>query len=302
MANKRSGFVAIVGRPNVGKSSLLNALMGQKIAITSHQPQTTRHQIQGIQTKGDTQIIYVDTPGMHLGQKKALNRLMNKAARAALMDVDVVLWVVEAGRFTDEDALVQECIQSLKCPILLIINKIDALKDKRDLLPYIAKVSQKMPFFDIIPVSAVKKEQIELLEDKIVSLMKEDVFYYPEDQSMNHSVAFHLSELLREALIRVLVDELPHALSVEIEAFSLDKDQYQIAAVIWVERESQKPIVIGEKGERLKAIGTQARLNMKAYLKKPVFLQTWVKVKTQWTDDLAALRKMGYDHESDPNV
>ncbi len=297
---KRSGFVAIVGRPNVGKSSLLNALVGQKVAITSFHPQTTRHQIQGIKTTESTQIVYVDTPGMHLGQKKALNRLMNKAAQSALQEVDVVVWIIEAGRFTDEDDLVLEAVHHLPCPVVLAINKVDKIKDKTALLPLIADLSQKMTFHDIIPISVKTGAQLDVLENILMSLMKNDVFYFEPNVVSNRSQFFQLSELVREAAINELAEELPHAITVEIEGFSKEGKQYQIAAVLWVERESQKPILIGEKGERLKIISTNARLEIEQYLQAPVFLQVWVKVKEHWRDNATALRQMGYDpnHES----
>jgi GTP-binding protein Era len=296
---KRSGFVAIVGRPNVGKSSLLNALIGQKVAITSFHPQTTRHKIQGIKTTDTTQIVYVDTPGMHLGQKRALNHLMNKAAHSALQDVDVVVWVIESGRFTDEDALALEAVRELPCPVVLAINKVDKIKDKTALLPFIADLSQKMTFHDIVPISVKTGAQLDVLENILMSLMKEDVFYFGPDTISNRSQFFQLSELMREATINELAEELPHAVTVEIEGFSKEGKQYQIAAVLWVERESQKPILIGEKGERLKTISTNARLEMEHYLQAPVFLQVWVKVKEHWRENVTTLRQMGYDPDHD---
>lgn len=298
---KRSGFVAIVGRPNVGKSSLLNKIIGRKIVITSHQPQTTRHQIQGIKTTETTQTIYVDTPGMHLGGKKALNALMNKAARSSLIDVDAVIFVVEAGRWTKEDEMVLECVQNLPCPVFLAINKIDGLKDKSSLLPYISDIASKMPFADIIPISALKSQQVDILEAKVNAVMPEGVFYFPPEQIVNRNDRFQLAEIMREQLMRTLAQELPHETAVEVEAMGKEGDQYQIAVVIWVERESQKPIVIGDKGLRLKEMGIQARQAMSAYLDAPVYLKTWVKVKSSWSDDARKLRALGYDddHPSD---
>ena len=294
---KRSGFVAIVGRPNVGKSSLLNKIIGRKIVITSHQPQTTRHQIQGIKTTETTQTIYVDTPGMHLGGKKALNALMNKAARASLVDVDAVIFVVEAGRWTKEDEMVLDCVKNLPCPVFLAINKIDMLKDITSLLPYISDIASKMPFKDIIPISALKIKQIDLLEARVSSVLPEGVFYFPVEQIVNRNERFQLAEIMREQLMRTLAQELPHETTVEIEAMGKEGDQYQIAAIIWVERDSQKPIVIGEKGQRLKDMGIQARQAMSSYLNAPVYLRTWVKVKNSWSDDARMLKSLGYDDE-----
>ena len=294
---KRSGFVAIVGRPNVGKSSLLNKIIGRKIVITSHQPQTTRHQIQGIKTTETTQTIYVDTPGMHLGGKKALNTFMNKTARASLIDVDAVIFVVEAGRWTKEDEMVLECVKNLPSPVFLAINKIDTLKDKSSLLPYISDVSSKMSFEDIIPISALKIKQIDILENRVNSVLPEGVFYFPVEQIVNRGERFQLAEIMREQLMRTLAQELPHETTVEIEAMGKEGDQYQIAAIIWVERESQKPIVIGEKGQRLKQMGIEARQAMSAYLNAPVYLKTWVKVKNSWSDDARMLKSLGYDDE-----
>lgn len=295
---KRSGFVTIVGRPNVGKSSLLNKIIGRKIVITSHQPQTTRHQIQGIKTTQTTQTIYVDTPGIHLGGKKALNALMNKAARASLIDVDAVIFVVEAGRWTKEDELVLDCVKNNGRPVFLAINKIDLLKDKTSLLPYISEVASKMAFKDIIPISALKMKQIDVLEARVTAVLPEGVFYFPTEQIVNRGERFQLAEIMREQLMRTLAQELPHETTVEIEAMSKEGDQYQIAAIIWVERDSQKPIVIGEKGQRLKDMGIEARQAMSAYLNAPVYLRTWVKVKSSWSDDLKMLKSLGYDDEA----
>ncbi len=298
----RSGFIAIVGRPNVGKSSLLNAILGEDRVITSDKPQTTRHQIQGIKTRANFQAIYVDTPGMHLGARKKLNQWMNKAARTALFDVDAVIFVVEAGRWTPEDALVLACIQeiALKAPVFLVINKIDLVKPKEALLPYMAELSMRYPFEALIPISALKQQQIERLEAQIEAILPLGVFYFPIDQILNRDRLFELSEIMREQLTRTLGQELPHEVAVEVEAFTEDRAlngalTYQIALVIWVERDSQKPIVIGEQGERLKRMASKAREKMEHVLGSHVFLQIWVRVKAGWGEDPAILRAFGYD-------
>ena len=296
---KHSGFVAIVGRPNVGKSSLLNAILKKKVVITSKRPQTTRHAIQGIKTTEEIQTIYVDTPGIHLKEKKVLNQWMNRSAKQAMQDVDVVVFVVEAGRWTQEDENVLTHIKALTCPVILAINKTDLMSDKENLLPYIEDLSKKMAFEAIMPISVLRqKKSIELLEKKINSLIPEGVFYFPADQVLNRDTRFQLAEIMREQLMRTLAQELPHAVTVEVEALSYEEGQYQIAVVIWVERESQKPIVIGEKGARLKLMGTKARQAMSEWLNGPVFLQTWVKVKEHWADNANALRSLGYDNDA----
>lgn len=297
---KHSGFVAIVGRPNVGKSSLLNAILKRKVVITSKRPQTTRHAIQGIKTSEDVQTIYVDTPGIHLKEQKVLNQWMNRSAKQAMQEVDAVVFVVEACRFNQEDEHVLNYLKKLSCPVILAINKVDLIHDKEKLLPYIEQISEKMPFKAVVPISVLKqKKSIELLEQQINALMPEGVFYFPPDQVLNRDTRFQLSEIMREQLMRTLAQELPHAVTVEVEALSYEEGQYQVAVVIWVERESQKPIVIGEKGARLKQMGTKARKAMSEWLGGPVFLQTWVKVKEHWTDNAKALRSLGYDSDSE---
>lgn len=296
MSNPKThcGFVAIIGRPNVGKSTILNRILGQKISITSRKPQTTRHQIIGVQTREHVQAIYVDTPGMHRGQKKAINRYMNREANNALHDVDAVVFVIEAGIWLEEDEWVMSKLEKLKAPILLVINKVDKVADKKKLLPFMEEVAQRLDFADVIPISAKSGDQVDVLDDAIQKFMPESPFYYSKDQITNRSERFIAAEIIREKLIRLTGDELPYATAVEIENFTEEKKIYRIAALIWVEREGQKKIIIGKNGEHLKEIGTQARRDLEAFLDKKVFLQLWVKAKKGWSDDESALRKYVY--------
>ena len=288
------GFVAIVGRPNVGKSTLLNHIMGEKISITADKPQTTRHKIVGVKTKADKQAVFIDTPGMHLRQKKAINKEMNKAAKSALIDVNAVIFIVEALEWNEEDDLVLECLGGIKCPVLLLVNKVDMIKDKEDLLPHLNFLAAKLPQAEIFPCSATKGTQVELIENKIFSYLPESPFYFPEDQTTDKTLKFRLAEIIREKLTRELSAELPYAVSVEIEQLKQEETQLVVHAIIWVERDSQKGIVIGKKGEMLKQIGQQARLDMNHLLSQSVHLVLWVKVKEGWSDDNKALRNLGY--------
>lgn len=293
----RCGYVAILGRPNVGKSTLLNHLIGQKLSITSRKPQTTRHQILGINTTDQAQIIYVDTPGINKAGEKALHRYLNKAAKSIIPDMHVVLFVIEALRWTDDDEIVLAAIQEADCPIILVVNKVDKVKDKEKLLPFLQEVSSKAVFADVVPVSATKSMQTDVLEKKIIQYLPESEAYYPEDQLTTRSSKFIASEIIREKLIRFLGDELPYVTSVEIEKFDIQPKLLKLHAVIWVERENQKPIVIGKNGDMLKRIGTQAREDLEKFFDKKVHLQTWVKVREGWSDDERALRQLGYQDE-----
>jgi len=288
------GFVAIVGRPNVGKSTLLNYLIGEKISITANKPQTTRHKIVGVKTVDNKQAVFIDTPGMHLRQKKAINREMNKSARSALIDVDAVIFIIEALEWTEEDEMVLECVNHLKAPVFLLVNKLDMIKNQNDLLPHIAMLATKMNFAEIIPCSATKGIKIDLLEHKIFETLPKGPFCFPEDQVTDKNLNFRLAEIIREKLTRELEAELPYALSVEIERVKQEDTQLSVHALIWVERDSQKGIVIGKHGEMLKRIGQQARLDMNHMLNTSVHLQLWVKVKDGWSDDNKALKNLGY--------
>lgn len=288
------GFVAIIGRPNVGKSTLLNRLLGQKVSITSQKPQTTRHRILGVKTAGSLQTVYVDTPGIHSAEVKALNKEMNKAARSALVDVNAVVFVVEALKWTQEDELALASVQKVQCPVFLVVNKIDTIKDKRLLLPHLEKLKSKMAFAEMIPLSAKQGLQTEVLQSKIDALLPESPHYFPADQITDKNARFMASEIIREKLTRFLGQELPYAMTVEIEQFEIEPDLHRIAAIIWVERDSQKGIVVGKKGERLKEIGTLARQDLERLLKTKVHLTLWVKVKSGWSDDTRALLSLGY--------
>lgn len=294
--NTYSGFVAIVGRPNVGKSTLLNALIGQKISITANKPQTTRHKIIGVKTIANKQAVFIDTPGMHLRQKKAINKEMNRAAGSALHDVDLVLFMVEALTWTDEDQLVLDKIQHAECPVFLLVNKIDMLKNKEELLPVLQKLGSKMQFTEVIPCAATDKKMVADVETEVFKVLPAGPLFYPEEQVTDQDLRFRLAEIIREKLTRSLDAELPYALSVEIEQMKPNDDNTQqiVHAVIWVERASQKAIIIGKQGAMLKKIGKQARLDMNYLLDTRVHLELWVKVRDGWTDDTKALRNLGY--------
>lgn len=290
----KAGFVALVGRPNVGKSTLLNHLVGQKISITSRRPQTTRHRIHGIKTTDAGQAVFVDTPGIHASQKRAMNRYLNQTAGTALLDVDVIVWVIDRPEWLAEDELVLERIKASGAPVILVINKVDWLEDKALLLPFLEKAEAVHPFAAMIPVSALKGSNLDVLESNIMELLPEGEPIFPEDQVTDRSVRFMAAEIIREKLLRALGLEVPHALTVEIEQFKIEGGLTRISALIWVEREGQKAIVIGTKGEVLKKVGERARLDMEKLLDGKVFLQLWVKVKEGWSDDERALRSLGY--------
>jgi len=292
---RRCGYVAIVGRPNVGKSTLLNHLLGQKISITSRKPQTTRQQVLGIKTEDNHQIVYVDTPGLHLNAGKAINRYMNRAASSAIRDVDLVVFVVDRTAWTEEDAAVLEHIQHVGLPTMLVINKVDLLADKAELLPHLALLAGKADFAAILPGSALRQHNVDALEAQILKLLPESDYFFPEDQITDRSQRFLAAEIVREKIMRQLGDELPYAIAVEIEEFAQEGEILQIAAVIYVERNGQKKILIGEKGARLRLIGSDARRDMESLFDSKVMLRLWVKVKSGWSDDVRALRSLGYD-------
>lgn len=288
------GYAAIIGRPNVGKSTLLNNILGQKVSITTRKPQTTRHQILGIKTTNDAQVVYVDTPGLHRGVKRVINRYMNRAALSVMNDVDVIVLVVDGLNWTAEDQYILEKLKSIKTPIVLAINKIDKIKDREMLLPHIKEISHKAAFAAIVPVSAKKYENIVQLEAEVTRLLPGGVALFPEDQITDRSERFIAAELIREKLMSRLSRELPYSLTVQIKKFSRQKNMLNIEAFIWVERDAQKAIVIGKQGNLLKIVGTQARRDMEKIFGKQVFLQLWVKVRKGWLDDERALRSFGY--------
>ncbi len=289
------GFVAIVGRPNVGKSTLLNKLLGQKVSITSRKPQTTRHRILGIDTQGAYQTIFVDTPGLHIEEKRAINRLMNRAATSSLGDVEMVVFVVDGTQWTADDDMVLNKLRYMQCPVVLAVNKVDVIKDKEILLPHLQMLAQKGNFAEILPISAEKGTNVDKIRDMAKRLLPEGQHYFPDDYITDRSSRFMASEIIREKLMRFTGEELPYSVTVEIERFKVEDDGlFHINALILVEREGQKKMVIGNKGEKLKVIGTEARLDMERLFGQRVFLELWVKVKSGWADDERALRSLGY--------
>ncbi len=292
--DKRCGYVALVGRPNVGKSTLLNHILGQKISITSRKPQTTRHRILGIKTEAGTQTIYVDTPGIHSDQPRAINRQMNRTATSVLQDVDVVVLLVDKLRWTAEDELVLSHLAQVRAPVILAINKVDQLDDKAALLPFIEESSARYAFKDIVPISALKGSNLDTLEGLIGKLLPRAEYFFPEDQITDRNLRFIAAELIREKIMRQLGEELPYATAVEIEQFSQQDGIFHIDATILVERAGQKGIVIGKGGERLKKIGSDARQNMEQTFESKVMLNLWVKVRSGWSDDERALQSLGY--------
>jgi GTP-binding protein Era len=291
----RCGYVAIVGRPNVGKSTLLNHLLGQKISITSRKPQTTRHQVLGIKTEGDHQIIFVDTPGLHKDEHRAINRLMNRAATAALRDVDAVIFVVDRTVWNEEDELVWERVRASRVPTVLAVNKVDLMEDKSQLLPHLKSLAERDGFQAIVPVSALRNYHTRELEEEVVRFLPEAPHFFPEEQITDRSQRFLAAEIVREKITRQLGDELPYAVTVEIEEFRQRGDTLHISALILVERKGQKKILIGSGGARLRSIGTEARLDMERLFDSKVMLNLWIKVKSGWSDDERALRSLGYE-------
>ncbi|MGB1271330.1 MAG: GTPase Era [Endozoicomonas sp.] len=298
--NTRCGYVAIVGRPNVGKSTLLNHVLGQKLSITSRRPQTTRYQVLGIKTEEGVQAVYVDTPGMHKSQKKAINRYMNRAASSALAGIDAIVFVVDRLAWTEEDQMVLEKVRGARCPVILAVNKVDRVREKALLMPHLETLAGKMDFRAIIPISAQHDHNLDELEAMITELMPMGMHHFPEDQLTDRSSRFLAAELVREKGMRQLGDELPYEITVEIEEFKQEMRPkgllLTISALILVERDTQKAIVIGDRGTRLKKIGQDARKDMEQLFDSKVMLNLWVKVKAGWSDDERALKSLGYDH------
>ena len=290
----RVGTIAILGRPNVGKSTLLNCIVGQKISITTHKPQTTRQRILGIKTTAEAQYIYVDTPGFHLGGKRALNRHMNREVLSALKDIDIVLLLLWAKRWTDEDQALLEKLKSLSIPVIAVINKVDELADKKELLPVIGEVMQKYAFTEIVPVSAKTGSGIDRLEKIVREKLPYGQAIYDEDQVTDKSMRYLAAEIIREKLFLRVQEEIPYSLSVGIEIFEEHDTICNISAVIWVEKTGHKAIVIGKQGAMLKAVGEEARKSMEKLFEKKVFLKLWVKVKEGWADDERILKSLGF--------
>lgn len=289
----RSGYVAIVGKPNVGKSTLLNHILGKKVSITSRKPQTTRQRVLGIKTMGESQLVYVDTPGLHQGQRKALNRYMNRVAQATLTEVDVILFMVKALSWDAVDEWVIKQCEKAQCPIILAINQCDTVKSKEQLLPFMTKIADLYNFKEIVPISAKNGMQVETLETLLLDSMPEGGLLFPPDQFTTRTDQFVASEFIREKLMRQLGNEIPYSLAVTLDLMEEEESIVRISAVIWIERESQKMIVIGSKGAKLKKVGTAAREDLERYFDKKVYVQLWVKVKSGWSDDASAMAHLG---------
>jgi GTP-binding protein Era len=297
MSDYRCGYIALVGRPNVGKSTLLNRILGQKISITSRRPQTTRHRVLGIKSQPAAQLIYVDTPGIHDFSGRAMNRHMNRTASSVLQDVDVAVFLVDGLHWTTDDELVLQKLGEINCPVILVVNKIDLLGNREELLPRLQTLSDKRAFEQIIPISASKGDNVAEFEAVIEKLLPVAPPLFPEDQVTDRSVRFLAAELVREKLFRKLGKELPYGLTVEIEQFRNEATIAHIHALIWVERKSQKYIVIGKQGRMLKQVGIEARRDIEELIGGKVNLKLWVKVKEGWADDERALHSLGYKHD-----
>lgn len=295
MTAMRCGFVAVVGRPNVGKSTLINALMGTKVSIVTAKPQTTRHRILAVHTTDQAQIIFVDTPGLHRKAGKAMNRMMNRTAANALADADLVLFIIEAGRWTDEDSDVLQRLKSISAPVVAVLNKIDLVHPKEKLLEAISAMAKRLDFVEILPVSAEKRDNLDALLPLIPGYLPESPALFPENMQTDRSTEFQVAEVIREKLTLSLHQEVPYGLTVQIERFEADEKRVTINAIIWVERDSQKGIAVGKGGSVLKRVGRAARLELKEQLGRPVHLELWVKVKDNWADSDKDLQSLGYE-------
>jgi GTP-binding protein Era len=291
----RCGYVALVGRPNVGKSTLMNRVLGQKLSIVTAKPQTTRQRIAGIKTSSRGQIVYIDTPGIHLAAKRALNRYMNRIARASFQDVDLILFLIEADRWTKQDEHVARVLSDAEVPVVLVVNKIDQISDKSRLLHFLRDEVRTDRFNEVFMISAKSGDGVDRLEKKVLLSLPISRPFYDEDMFTDRSERFLAAELVREQLMLRLHQELPYALTVEIEQFKRERNLVRIGAIIWVERDGQKQIVIGKGGNVLKKVGTQARLALQELLDEKVFLQLFVKVSRDWSDNERALKQFGYD-------
>lgn len=291
----RAGFIALIGRPNVGKSTLLNQMVREKVAIVSRKPQTTRHRILAIRHLPEAQLIFVDTPGLHARTPREMNRYLNRTASSALADVDAIVFMVDGLQWTEDDELALAKARQSGAPLLLVVNKVDRIADKSLLLPHMAELAKKADFVEIVPMSARRGTQLDVLEAALLKLMPESPQLFPEEQLTDRSDRFRAAELVREQLMRALGQELPYASTVEIEAMEADGELMRVSAVIWVERAGQKAIVIGKKGGTLKQIGQDARIEMQRLFGCQVYLQLWVKVREGWSDDRRALQSLGYE-------
>lgn len=290
----RCGLVALVGRPNVGKSTLMNHLLGQKVSITSRKPQTTRHRIHGILTRDNYQLVFADTPGIHRGQQRALNHYMNQSARSALSDVDVICFMVDALKWTDGDEHVMSLLPKTGVPLVLLVNKTDTIDKKDMLLPHIHSITQQRKFDEVIPVSALQGHNLDQLENELAKRVPEGDFWFDDEQLTDRSVRFMAAEIVREKIVRQLGQELPHQITVEIAQWEDGPKFTDIHATILVERRGQKKIIIGDKGQRIKQIGIDARKDIQELIQRKVMLNLWVKIRSGWSDDDRALQSLGY--------
>ncbi len=291
----RCGFVAVVGRPNVGKSTLINAILGSKVSIVTPKPQTTRHRILAVYTRNDSQIIFVDTPGLHRGAAKTINRMMNRTAASALADADLILFVSEANRWTTEDQDVLDRLKESPVPAIALLNKIDKVHPKEELLSVLSAMSERHTFDEVLPISAKLHDNLDRLVELIPAYLPESPALYPEEMITDRSESFQIAELIREKLTLLLRQEVPYGLTVEIEQIKKEPEGIGINAIIWVERDSQKGIVVGKGGNVLKKVGRSARLELKERLGMPVHLELWVKVKDNWADSERELLRLGYE-------
>jgi GTP-binding protein Era len=289
------GFVALIGRPNVGKSTLMNHLLKQKISITSRKPQTTRHRILGINTTEAGQAVYMDTPGMHNSEKRALNRYLNRTAETTLLGVDVIVWLIDGLSWHEYDEVIFKKLAQAGLPVILAVNKVDKVKDRDAILTFFAEAQHRFPFEHLVPISALKRTNLDQLESLIMALLPKSDLIYPEDQITDRPERFLAAEIVREKLTRRLGDELPYALTVEIERYEELPGITKIYAIIWVERLTQKNIVIGKQGEMLKKVGTDARFDIEKLIGQKVYLQLWVKVKKGWSDNERAMQSLGFN-------
>lgn len=293
----KSGMISVIGRTNVGKSTLINKILGQKVFITSRKPQTTRNRLLGIKTKGHSQAVFIDTPGVHSGENRALNKYMNKLAFNSILGVDIVIFMLDSLKWTDQDQLILDRLPKDLSHVLLVINKVDLIDNKKDLLPHIKKLSSSYDFKEIIPVSSLRNQGLTTLENIIFSLLPERIHDYPEDQIADVPEKFVVSELIREKCITRVGDEIPYRISVVIDSFIRKESLIDISAILYVEKDTQKGILIGHKGEKLKSVGSAARKEIEKFLESKVMLRLWVKVRKDWTNDSSLLSAFGYSDD-----